>query len=236
MQAPHSNKNILILGATSAVAIALIQLLANTWHNCKFYLLARNTDTLNDIKKIIQQNGHHAFLITYDLVQPDDIHFSDINYCMVFTGYLPKTDNETAKTMQVNFNGIKHFIEKLIDTNKQSLEQLIVTGSIAGVRLRKKNRDYGLAKMKLHHLTYELQKKWSNQFITTLVIPGYIKTRMIDHLSTPKILTIQPNTLAIKYLKWMDSKPRKVYSQYQWYIISLILRLIPEFIIKRLNF
>lgn len=236
MPIQQNNKHILILGATSDIASPLLLTIISKWKHCTFYLLARNTEKLHDIKKTIEEQNNYVELINYDLLNPPDVHFSRIEYCIILAGWLPKNENETNKTMLVNFSGIKIFIDKLIFDNINSLKQIIITGSIAGVRIRSKNKNYGMAKQALHHYALNLQNNKEYHFKTALVIPGYIKTKMIEGINTPKTLTISPENLAAKYFIWMDEKPSIVYSQPIWRGIALILKTIPEFIMKRLNF
>lgn len=232
----QNNKHILILGATSDIASPLLIKIISKWKNCTFYLLARDVSRLQGIKKIIKEQNNKVDLIDYNLLNAPDIVFSGIEYCLVLAGWLPEDEKEADKTLLVNFSSIKLFIDKLILNNKKSLKQIIITGSIAGVRIRNKNKSYGIAKQALHQYAFELQNNKAYHFKTTLVIPGYIKTKMIEGMITPKILTILPEKLAAKYFNWMNKKPNVVYSQPVWRGIALILKTIPEFIMKRLNF
>ena len=224
----------MILGAGSDMAMALILELFAKWANCHFCLLARNTSKLEKLKTEAAANNHKVDLYTYDLEHPTDLHFSGIQYAITFAGWLPPDNTEPEKAMLINHTAIQLFLEGLIKDNNQTLEQIMITGSIAGVRVRPSNMAYGQAKAALHQYAYELQKRHPN-FVTTLVIPGYVKTRMLEGLSTPGALTLSVTQMAEKYLLWLETKPKTAYSQPAWRIIGLILRMIPSFILKRMK-
>lgn len=236
MPTTERNKNILVLGATSDIAMSLIHLLIYSWHNCKFYLLARDISKLQDLKNEAEKNNHQVKLIHYDLLKPTEISFHNINYYIVLAGWFPNGKSEAEKTLQVNFTGIKEFTEKLITENQQYLEHILITGSVAGVRRRNLNKDYGIAKQLLHEYTIQTQKNPNFNFKTTLVIPGYVNTKMTAGLKLNRNLMIEHQKLATKYLVWMDKKPKEIYSQPIWHLIAIVLKMIPEFIMKRLNF
>ena len=236
MPRKKSHKTVLILGAGSDMAVSFVTLLANTWHKCTFHLLARNPAHLQNLKAHAEGHGHQVFLHEYDLLNPPVADFTGIEYCVVYAGWLPPDNNDPEKTMTINSTAIQKFLDKLITVNKLSLEHIIITGSIAGVRVRPSNKAYGQAKASLHSYVYDLQKKYGAAVTFTLVIPGYVKTKMIAGHRTPGLLTVSPVKMAKKYLEWLVTKPTVIYSQPIWRLIAGILRKVPEFIIQRMKF
>jgi decaprenylphospho-beta-D-erythro-pentofuranosid-2-ulose 2-reductase len=235
MPRKKSHKNILILGATSDMALAFINLFIDNWQKCTFHLLARNTETLHELKSRAETLGHHVFLYTYDLLNPPELNFTGIEYYIVYAGWLPPDNTEPEKTMLVNNTAIQHFTNKVIAANRNHLDHMIITGSVAGVRVRPSNRAYGQAKARLHEYVKALQKKFYPTFTCTLVIPGYVETKMIAGHKTPGFLTASPGDMAIKYWTWLETKPKIAWSQPVWRLIAFILKMIPEFIVKRLK-
>ncbi len=235
MPRKRTHKNILILGATSDMALAFIHLIIDKWQRCTFHLLARNTATLEDFKTKAEALGHQVFLHTYDLLNPPELHFSGIEYYIAYAGWLPPNNNEPEKTMLVNNTAIQHFTDKVITANRNHLDHIIITGSIAGVRVRQSNWAYGQAKAGLHAYVKALQKKIYPTITCTLVIPGYVKTKMIAHQKTPGFLTTTPGDLALKYWTLLETKPLIAWSQPVWRLIAVILKLLPKFIINRLK-
>ena len=235
MPRKKSHKNILILGATSEMALAFINLIIDNWHHCTFYLLARNTATLLELKNRGEALGHQVLLYTYDLMNPPELHFSGIDYYVVYAGWLPPDNSEYEKAMVINNTGIQHFTNKIITSNLNHLEHIIITGSIAGVRVRPANKAYGNSKAGLHHYARGLQKNHHSIITSTIVISGFVKTRMIIGRKTLGLLTVSPAYMALKYCAWLETKPKTGWSQPVWRLIAIGLKMVPEFIVKRLK-
>lgn len=235
MPRKKSHKNILILGATSDMALAFINLIIDNWSHCTFHLLARNTETLQDLKTRGEAHGHHVLLYTYDLLNPPELHFSGIDYYLVYAGWLPPDNTEYEKAMVINNTGIQHFTNKIIASNLNYLDHIIITGSIAGVRVRPANKAYGDSKAGLHKYVRALQKKHYPTITSTIVISGFVKTRMIIGRKTLGLLTVSPEYMALKYCNWMETKPKTGWSQPVWRLIAIALKIVPEFIVKRLK-
>lgn len=231
-----SGRHILVLGAGSDIAKALLRILFSSWSNCHFYLLARNVNALDEIEQEGKAKGHTIEIFTYDLLHPPELHFSNIECCLVFSGWLPPDNSEPEKAMIINYTAIRSFLDRLIKDNSGVLKQLIITGSIAGERVRPANKTYGEAKAALHKYAKELQQEWAGKMYVTLVIPGYVNTKMIEGKETPAMLTLSPQKMAEKYVGYLALRPRISYSQPAWKLIATILKLLPEFVIKKLKF
>ncbi len=230
-----SHKNILILGATSEMALAFIKLIIDNWSHCSIYLLARNTETLQDVKDRGELRGHLVMLYTYDLTNPPELHFSGIDYYLAYAGWLPPDNTEYEKAMIINNTGIQHFTNKIIASNLNHIDHIIITGSIAGVRVRPANKAYGDSKSGLHNYVRGLQKNRFPAITSTIVISGFVKTRMIVGRKTLGMLTVSPANMAVKYCKWLETKPKTGWSQPAWRLIAIALKLVPDFIVKRLK-
>lgn len=235
MSAAKTGRKILIFGASADMAKPLLDLLFSNWQQCTFYLLARNVAALQPLAVAGKNKGHEVIISQYDIEQPPAIHFTGIEFCITYAGWLPDDKNAVEKSRLLNFTGIQLFVDALIKNNADTLEHIMITGSVAGVRCRPVNRAYGMAKQALHKYAIELHDKWKNKITITLVIPGFIQTKMLDGMSTPRILTLDPKRLAKSYLKWLSTKPKQVYSQPVWKAISVVLRLMPEFLVKRMK-
>jgi short-subunit dehydrogenase len=235
MPVSNSHKSILILGAGSDIGIALLHQLFHKWQQCRFYLLARRPDALQSLVEEGKTMGHTVETYAYDLLHPTDLRFYGVNYYIALAGWLPSDNSQPEKSMQVNFTGIKNFSEQLIATNRENLQAVIITGSVAGVRVRPANWTYGKAKAALHQYTRQLANHYKKNFTVTLVIPGYVRTKMIARHTTPAPLTLSAEKMAAKYMLWLQQGPTVVYSQAVWKWISAILRIMPEAIIKRMK-
>jgi short-subunit dehydrogenase len=67
------------------------------------------------------------------------------------------------------------------------------------------------------------------------VIPGFIKTKMLQGLKTPAPLTASPNQVATSIIKAVEKKKDVVYVLWFWKWIMLIIKMIPEGIFKKLK-
>ncbi|MDA3616012.1 SDR family NAD(P)-dependent oxidoreductase [Polluticaenibacter yanchengensis] len=231
-----NNQSIVILGASADMAKPFIEKLAVAKQFGTYYLLARDVTKLNDIKNTLVLSGAEVNVLPVDLSQPfEPFYFKEVHCFVSFAGWLPENNNQIDKSMLVNYEAIKQFTLDLITNNSDTLEHVMLIGSIAGVRVRQRNWNYGAAKAALHKFALELQRTYTG-FKTTLVIPGYVQTKMLDGLKTPAALTISTEAMADKLIGYLKTKPGLVYSQTAWRVIGMILLLIPEFIFKRLKF
>ena len=67
------------------------------------------------------------------------------------------------------------------------------------------------------------------------VKPGFIKSKMTNHLDLPKILTATPNEISFDIIKSIKKKKNVVYTKWFWKWIMIIIESIPEFIFKKLK-
>ena len=231
-----SNKSIVILGASADMAKPFIEKLMSGNSFGTYYLLARDVTKLNDIKSNLILSGAEVNVLSIDLSGPfEPFYFKEVHCFVSFAGWLPENNNQLEKSMLINYEAIKQFTLDLITNNRSTLEHVMIIGSIAGVRVRQRNWNYGAAKAALHQFAIELQRTYTS-FRTTLIIPGYVQTKMLDGLKTPKPLTLSTDAMADKLTGYLKTKPGLVYSQTAWRVIGMILLLIPEFIFKRLKF
>ena len=68
------------------------------------------------------------------------------------------------------------------------------------------------------------------------VKPGFIKSKMTNHLDLPKILTATPNKISFDIIKSIKKKKNVVYTKWFWKWIMIIIESIPEFIFKKSKF
>ena len=68
-----------------------------------------------------------------------------------------------------------------------------------------------------------------------IVKPGYVKTKMIAGIETPKLLTVSPDFVAKKIYKGFTSKKDTIYVSSIWKFIMILIRNMPERIFKRIE-
>ena len=67
------------------------------------------------------------------------------------------------------------------------------------------------------------------------VKPGFVRTKMTEHIDLPKLLTATPESVGQSVKHAFLRKRNIVYTLAAWRWIMLIIRLLPEFVFKRLS-
>ncbi|HRF35651.1 MAG TPA: SDR family oxidoreductase [Cyclobacteriaceae bacterium] len=241
-------KNILILGATSEVAIAVADLWAA--RSCNIMLAARNVNRLEPVKKDLTiRNGISVSLLEFD-AEKTESHQGFYNQLQVkpdvvvcVFGYLGDHDlalsdwQECARILTINYLGAVSILNAVAtDFEKNKRGVIVGVSSVAGDRGRQSNYLYGSAKSGFTAYLSGLRNRLFKSGIHVVTIkPGFINTRMLAGLSTPAMLTAQPKQVAAKILKAVNKKKNVVYVLPVWRWIMLIIKNIPEAIFKRLK-
>ena len=114
--------------------------------------------------------------------------------------------------------------------------RLCVFSSVAGERGRKPVVLYGAAKAGLTRYLEGLDHKFRGQgLITICVKPGFVKTSMTDGLRPPPFAG-EPEGVARRVLKAIDRGQPVVYAPPMWGLIMLVIRNLPRFVMRRLDF
>ena len=64
------------------------------------------------------------------------------------------------------------------------------------------------------------------------VIPGFVHTKMTDSLNLPNMLSVDPRTVGNAIFRAHVKKNNVIYIGWYWYIIMMIIKLIPERVFK----
>ncbi|MEQ1587019.1 MAG: SDR family oxidoreductase [Cyclobacteriaceae bacterium] len=241
-------KRVLILGATSEVALSLADLLAAK--SCEIVLAARNVQRLNPVKAdLFVRFGAKVTLYEFDAIETDTHgeFYSGLNpppdTVVCFLGYLGDhtkalTDwKECSRILTSNYTGAVSILNHVANDFEKRRQGIIVgISSVAGERGRQSNYLYGSAKAGftayLSGLRNRLYK--SNVHVLT-VIPGFMQTKMLEGMNTPKMLTLEPKRAALLINKAIKSKKSVVFISPVWKWIMLTIKNIPEGIFKRLK-
>jgi len=239
---------LLILGASSDMGIATARLFAE--RKFTIQLASRNPLKLTtlqsdlSIRYNIQCNTHRFDAIDfashksfYDALSPKP----DITVCIF--GYMNDNEKviddeqETLKTIHTNYTGavsILNIIAKDYASKKQGT--IVGISSVAGERGRQSNYIYGSAKAGFTaYLSGVRNKYYQNGVHVVTVLPGFVYTKMTEHLNLPKLLTAQPDDIAGSIYNAIQKKKNIIYVKWFWRWIMYIIRWIPEPIFKRLK-
>ena len=96
--------------------------------------------------------------------------------------------------------------------------------------------DYSTAKAGLTTFLSGLRNRINNQGVTVITVkPGYVLTKMTEHLKLPKLLTTNPMKAADQIYAAYKFKRDIIYITPIWKNIMKLIRLIPENIFKNLK-
>lgn len=237
----------LVFGATSDIGVHIAEGLAKRGFN--LYLTGRNQGLLNELKSGLQKYNVEITNFTFDVTDfaKHQIFYDSlpmkprIVFCTI--GYYEdqlqaRLDfKETVTTINVNLTGIISILNTVSnDFEKRKSGSIIVLSSVAGERGRQLNYIYGSAKAGLNvylsGLRNRLQK--ANVSITTVKL-GPVYTKMSEGHNLFPVITLKPEAAAEKIIHAGLSQKDIVYIFWLWRYIMFIIRLLPEFIFKRLK-
>ena len=113
---------------------------------------------------------------------------------------------------------------------------LCVFSSVAGERGRKPVAIYGAAKAGLTRYLEALDHKFRGQGLRTVCVkPGFVKTSMTDGLPAPPFAG-EPEAVARRVLRAIDRGQPVVYVPGAWRWIMLVIRCLPRFVMRKIEF
>lgn len=241
-------KNVLILGATSDMAQAIAKkYVAEGW---SLSLAALEPDLLEPIAGDLRVrsnaeiqtiafdatdfSGHRGFYEALD-TKPDLV-------VCVF-GYmgdqaLARTDlDEVRRTIDVNYTGAVSILNVVAEEFEQRGSGTIVgISSVAGDRGRQSNYIYGSAKAGFTAYLAGLRNRLAKKGVHVMTVkPGFVRTKMTEHLELPAALTADPDQVANAVFRGVAKQRNVVYTLWMWRWIMLVIKHIPEFIFKKMG-
>lgn len=239
---------VLILGAGSDMAIAIARQFAA--HHYDIQLAARKAENIQPLAQDLQIryqvkasahafdatnfNSHAAFYAALP-AKPD------ITICVF--GYLGNQEQaqsswqEAERIIQTNYTGAVSILNIVADDYATRAQGTIVgISSVAGERGRQSNYIYGSAKAGFSAYLSGLRNRLFHKGVHVLSVqPGFVYTRMTEHLTLPPLLTAQPEQVAAAVYKATLGKKNVVYTKWFWRYIMLIIKSVPEGIFKKLK-
>ncbi|MBK8755524.1 MAG: SDR family oxidoreductase [Candidatus Competibacteraceae bacterium] len=243
-------KNILVVGATSAIATACARLWAI--QGATFFLVGRTADKLGQVAADLSARGATVYTHILDLNQFDQ-HSAMLDACftalgqvdiaLIAHGTLPdqKACEQNTKLAVTEFtnNGLS-VIALLTDlANRMEAQKsgcIAVISSVAGDRGRPSNYLYGAAKGAVTDFCSGLRGRLFKSGVQILTIkPGFVDTPMTQGLALPKLLLATPENVAQDIVKAVEKRRDILYTPWFWRWIILIIICIPDSFFKRLH-
>jgi short-subunit dehydrogenase len=243
---------ILILGGTSAVAMAYARKAALDGHN--LHLVGRNKVALSANAADLDARGTGTVAMTVlDLGMPADVELGwdkviaatpEIDHVLLAYGVLgeqSETQNDRAalaRNLDTNFSSAALWSEVAFQHFQTTgTGQITVIGSVAGDRGRQSNYHYGAAKGALDifvsGMAHRSAKTVEANIGITLVKPGFIDTPMTDGMDKSGPLWASPEKVAAIIRKAERKRRTKIYAPWFWRYILLVIRTLPFPIFKR---
>ncbi len=238
---------LVIFGATSAIAQAYVNRVANRYD--KTILVARNAEALEQIATHTRVLGATTVEVVVADLSNSENHpsllektFSSTVDCALIA-YGELTDQQRCAQdsgyalQQMQLNG-SSTISLSAGVARKMAEQksgtLAVISSVAGDRGRRSNYHYGAAKGAVSIFLSGLRSDMSTQGVQVLTIkPGFVDTPMTREFKKG-LLWASADKVAEDIDNAVGKGKSVLYTPWFWRYIMLVIKLIPEFIFKRL--
>jgi decaprenylphospho-beta-D-erythro-pentofuranosid-2-ulose 2-reductase len=241
-------KTALVLGATSDIGIAIAKKFAAQKYNIQ--LAARNPERLNAVQSDVKiRYGVDCSIHAFDALHyaSHSSFFEVLNpkpdVTIVVFGIMDEEDDAfndwaiTERMINTNFTGavsILNIVAKYYIVNKQGA--IIGISSVAGDRGRASKLIYGSSKAGFNAYLSGLRNKCFKDNVHVMTVkPGFVYTRMTEHMQLPKVLTSTPEVVAEAIYKGHLRRKNTIYVKWFWRYIMLIIKNIPEFQFKKMK-
>lgn len=243
--------NVLIIGASSAIAVASARLFAA--RSDSLFLIARNAEKLSELAADLSVRGaakvgeHQLDVLDHEehanAVKAAQDFLGEIDVALICHGSLPdqelmETDFAAAK-QEIDVNGLSviSLLTELAAVMKaQGSGCLATVTSVAGDRGRQPNFVYGAAKSLVSTYLQGLRGKLLPHGVHVIDIrPGLVDSPMTAQFEKGPLWST-PELVANKIIRAIDKKKHTVYAPGYWRIIMTVVRSIPEVLFKRLKF
>ena len=242
--------NILIVGATSAIAEAAARIWA--CDGARLHLVARNPEKLRLISADLQTRGAKVSTAVSDLadvrlhqrlVEDALVALTEIDVALIAHGELPNQQScETSveslvATIQTNALSTVSLMTLLAnDMERRHKGVIVVIGSVAGDRGRRSNYAYGSAKAMVAAFAEGLGARLLSSGVAVINIqPGFVDTPMTAKFKKGA-LWAQPETIArIIHARAAARISGRYYAPRFWWLIMNIVKHVPQRIFLRMN-
>lgn len=236
----------LILGASSDIGFAIAKKYASAKYDIQ--LAGRSLKQLAilqsdiSIRYGVSCSIHHFDALEFDnhrqffdsLSVKPDISFYVIGY-MTDNDKAVRLWDESLKTINANYTGAVSILN-IIASHYENRRTGVIVGisSVAGNRGRQSNYIYGSAKAGFTAYLSGLRNRLFHHHVHVMtVLPGFVYSKMTDHLKLPGMLTSTPEEVAMAVFKGVKKKKNIIYIKWFWRWIMFIITSVPEGIFKK---
>lgn len=243
-------KNVLIIGATSAIAEATARYWAE--ENAHLYLVARNPAKLDLVAADLRTRGAtvmQAVLDADDLerIEPtvtEAFHvLGRVDVVLIAHGVLPdqakceRSAAHTLESLQTNAISTISLLTQIANIlQHQGSGVIAVIGSVAGDRGRRSNYIYGSAKALVSTFTAGLAGRLDAHGVRVIEIkPGFVDTPMTAKFKKGALWATPETVAKVIHDRVAAARSGSFYAPKFWWMIMAVVRRIPARILYRMN-
>jgi short-subunit dehydrogenase len=242
------SERLLIIGATSAIAIAVARRYAA--RKARIGLIGRRADALDAVAADLRVRGAVEVatwvLDANDIAQHADCldaawrRFDGVDHLLVAHGVLPDQAECQASvaaalaSFDTNARSVLALLTDLANRfERQGSGAIGVISSPAGDRGRASNYVYGSAKAAVTNLTSGLRHRLTSKGVRVVtILPGFVDSPMTAGFKKG-ILWVKPDSVAKDIERALQSSSAVLYTPWFWNWIMKVIRHIPERIFVR---
>ena len=237
---------VLILGASSDIGYAIAKKFASEKYDVQ--LAGRNTEQLGpsatdlNIRYGVQCSLHKFDAVDFSSHESFYRSLSPAPDVAIYVvGYMNENETviaswpETLKTIQTNYTGAVSILNIIAaDFAKKGRGTIVGISSVAGNRGRQSNYIYGSSKAGFTAYLSGLRNYLYHKGVHVMtVLPGFVFTKMTEHLQLPKPLTAKPEEVGEAVYRGVAGKMNIIYVKWFWRWIMFIITSIPESVFKK---
>jgi short-subunit dehydrogenase len=244
-------KNVLIVGATSAIAVAC----ARQWtrQDARLFLVGRNYEKLEAVAgDLVVRGASDIFMFKMDvndisshpgMLEAATRALVTVDVALIACGTLPNQvaceQDATLTLQEFMTNGASVIALLTLLANhfeQQGRGAIAVITSVAGDRGRPSNYVYGGAKAAVSVFCDGMRARLFRAGASlTDIRPGFVATPMTRDLALPKLLVAQPEPVAKRILTGIERRADVLYVPAFWGLVMTAIRHIPNALFKRMQ-
>jgi short-subunit dehydrogenase len=239
-----------VVGASSGIGAALVKRLAAD--GAHVAALARREQELEGLQAATADSPGEVSVHVHDVCDTDAVgglfeevvrELGGLDLLVYAAGIMTpvgKDEYDTNKDLtmlDVNVGGCVAWCNPTANLFRTQRSGTIVgISSIAGARGRKGNPMYGTTKAAMDHYLEALRNRLGDCGAHVCTIkPGYVATPMTEGIDG-MFWVISADTAAKRILRAAGCRVNERYVPMRWGLVALVLRCIPSFLFKRMNF
>ncbi len=237
---------VLILGATSDIGFAIAKRFATDKYDVQ--LAARKPEQLQAFQSDIEiRYGVKCSAHSFDALkfETHQVFYDSLStkpdVTIYVIGYMKDNENvisdwkESEQTINANYTGAVSILNIVAaDYASKKAGTIVGISSVAGERGRQSNYIYGSAKAAFTAYLSGLRNRMYHHGVHVLtVLPGFVYTKLTEHLNLPKPLTATPDLVGDAVFKAVKKKKNVIYVKWFWRWIMRIIKNVPEPMFKK---